>query len=81
MLTSHCSRCRAPKTNYADVECEGCLQHRSAVRSSFVEQFPKASESDILYAVRQKMEERTAHSRSNYQDPRGFSRAGERSTN
>jgi len=74
MLTSACATCRKDKMNYSDAECVECLTARASLDKEFGEQFPDASISDRLYAVRQAMTERQAHSRSNYRDPRDFTR-------
>ena len=72
MLTGYCATCHTPKTNYADTECTGCLEHRASLMKDFADQFPNASESDKLYAVRSAMQSRQGHARSDYVDPRGF---------
>lgn len=75
MLTSTCRICSGPKTDYAANECENCTTIRSETRQYMRAEFPNASESDILYAERQALNQRAHHAHRNFVDPRGFSAA------
>lgn len=75
MLTASCHNCGAPKdpANYGDVNCPACTSLRKEAEQAFAAENPGVSESDILYAGRQALNQRAHHAHRNFIDPRNFS--------
>jgi hypothetical protein len=74
MLTSTCRVCGNSKSDFVATECANCQTIRTETRQYMKAEFPNASESDILYAERQALNQRAHHAHRNYIDPRDHSR-------
>jgi len=75
MMTSTCARCRQAKNNYADQYCETCQNFEAEFRTALQKEQPEITSDELLYVTKQKMLSTGAHARSNYIDPRNFSRS------
>lgn len=75
MMTSTCRICGNSKTPefYAAPECQACTELATKAVKALQEASPEMSESDLLYARRQALNERAHHAHRNFVDPREFS--------
>ena len=74
MLRDKCSRCQKPMPISTGQFCPECDAFKAATMLDIKSKNPEATEDQILYATRRHMEATGWHSRSNYVDPRSFSR-------
>ena len=75
MLTATCFTCGAPKdqAHYADTNCPDCELARASAMKDFTEKNPDASNSDVLYAGRQALMQRSHSARRSFISPGAFS--------
>lgn len=76
-LSSSCRNCGASKdmANWGDNFCPACTTVAKEAEQHFAAENPNAAESDILYAGRTAMGQRSMRPGSSYVDPRTFSAA------
>lgn len=74
MMTLTCRICGLPKqaANYADHECPDCMQAGATAMEDEAKANPNASQSDLLYARRVALNERSHHANRDFVDPRDF---------
>ena len=75
MLRDKCARCQQPMPISTGEFCPGCEAYREAYKLDLKTKQPDLTPDQILYAARRQMEATGWHSRSNYVDPRNFTRA------
>jgi hypothetical protein len=78
MLRDRCTRCQKAMPISTGEICPECSAYRDALLLDIKSKNPDATQDQLLYAARRAMEATGWHSRSNYTDPRTFSRVGPR---
>jgi hypothetical protein len=76
-MRSDCYSCHAIKSNPEALLCDDCQTREAQIAEQIKKDFPDASADQALYLKRQAMQAGGWHSRKDWTDPRGFSRAGD----
>lgn len=74
MLRDKCVRCHKAMPVSTGQYCPECEAYEAALKLDIKAKNPEATPDQVLYAARRHMEATGWHSRSNYVDPRTFTR-------